>query len=398
MARSANSPLPGQSAPRSTARACSGSLTPATDASWPAPDGGLLREIRCPKPGNSAHTPEVTDVAISEDGRHVWLVNNANHRLGQFDVETESLSFVGGQGQALGRFYHPFMLARSPAGNVFVSEPLNARIQILAPDGQPTGSLGTFGVELGELYRPKGVALDHDGNVWVVNGTLGVIQVFQPTGLLLDVVRDEHGKPLKLDTPCGLTLDKAGNLYIAELMPNRVQKFTVAVNATAPAQLPLPRAALGGPVQPRSCLICHLEWAEPLARGVSTLLTSPPPASPEQPNVSRPEVCLSCHDGSVVDSRRRVWLEHGHSAASAPPPTMKVPPRLPLVNGKLACRTCHSGTGPPFRKATWAACFSCACPTRRASSARTATPTKRAVPRPVRTRWAPCPGRCPTRC
>ena len=136
------------------------------------PDGGLLREIRCPQPPGSAHAPSVTDVAVSPDERYVWLVDNANHRLGQFDAETESLSFVGGEGQGFGRFYHPFLLAQGQAGDVFVSEPLNSRVQILGPAGQTTGSLGTFGVELGELYRPKGIALDHDGNAWVADGTM----------------------------------------------------------------------------------------------------------------------------------------------------------------------------------------------------------------------------------
>jgi predicted CXXCH cytochrome family protein len=322
-----------------------------------APDGGLLREIRCPNSSESTHVPDVTDVAISGDGRTVWLVDNDAHRVGRFDVETGSLSFFGGQSEALGRFYHPFMLAVNPAGDVFVSESANARVQILTSTGESTGSIGTLGVDLGDLYRPKGVALDRDGNVWVVDGTMGVIQVFQPSGVLLDVVRDEQGRPLKLRTPCGLALDKAGDLYVAELLPNRVQKFTIQVNPAAPVELTTRPAPAGEPLQPRSCVVCHLEWIEPLAHGESTPLMSPPPMSPEQPTVSRPETCLSCHDGSVVDSRRRIWIEHGHATQVTPPATMKVPPNLPLVNGQLACRTCHAAHGTPQQEGDMGSVF-----------------------------------------
>lgn len=311
-----------------------------------APDGSLLREIVCPTPSGSATAPEVTDVAVSGDGRTVWLADNHNHHLVKFDLETKESRFLGGVGEALGQFYHPFMLAADAAGDVLlVSEPVGGRVQVYNAQGQAVSTLGTFGVDVGDLYRPKGIAVDGDGNVWVADGTMGVIQVFAITGNVLDMVRDATGAPLKLDMPCGIALDRDGNLYVAELTADRVRKFTIQVNPQAPVQLPSPAARVGGPAQPRACTVCHLEWMEPLARGESTLLLSPPSASPEQPYVSRPETCLSCHDGAVLDSRRLIWVEHGHRTGLAPPPTMAVPPSLPLVEGRIMCRTCHSAHG-----------------------------------------------------
>jgi predicted CXXCH cytochrome family protein len=309
-----------------------------------APDGRLVREIHCPKPDGAAEEPAVTDVAVSEDRGTVWMTDNHNHYLVQFDVTSETFRFLGGLGEALGQLYHPFMLAGGRGGDILVSEPISGRVQGFSAAGQPVRSLGTFGVGIGNLYRPKGLAVDADGNVWVADGTMGVIQVFAPTGEVLDVVRDTAGAPLKLDTPCGIALDVGGNLYVAELMPNHVQKFTIAVNRQAPVQLPEAPPA-GSLTQPRACTVCHLEWMQPLARGASTLLMSPPPNSREQPFVSRPTTCLSCHDGAVIDSRRLVWVEHGHETGLEPPPTMQVPPTLPLVEGRIMCRTCHSAHG-----------------------------------------------------
>lgn len=107
-------------------------------------------------------------------------------------------------------------------------------------------------------------------------------------------------------------------------------------------------AAQGKPTAPesrRDCVICHLEWAEAFDRPGANLLIDRPPV----PVVAEQETCLGCHDGSVGDSRRRVWTEHGHRTGVVPPSTMQVPEILPLQNGQIACRTCHTahgGTGP----------------------------------------------------
>ena len=57
---------------------------------------------------------------------------------------------------------------------------------------------------------------------------------------------------------------------------------------------------------------------EPFPTGVGTILMDVPVDSPNEPVVSRSETCLSCHDGSVVDSRRRVWMDHGHLTGVTP--------------------------------------------------------------------------------
>jgi predicted CXXCH cytochrome family protein len=315
-----------------------------------APDGSLRREIRVPEPAEGGQVPDITDVVVSPDGRRVWLADNHNHHLVQLDLESEQLRVLGGLGEGLGQLYHPFMLAVSAAGDVVVSEPVGGRAQVYNAAGEPVGTLGAFGVNVGDLYRPKGVAVDGAGNVWVADGVLGVIQIFDITGNILDVLRDTTEGPLKLDVPCGIALDRAGNLYVAELTAHRVRKIAITVNPQAPVQqAPGRPTSVGGAPQPQACTVCHLEWVEPLAHGESTLLTAPPPNTPDQPYVSRQETCLSCHDGAVVDSRRRVWVEHGHRTGVTPPPNINVPPFLPLVNGQIVCRTCHSahGLGPP---------------------------------------------------
>lgn len=120
----------------------------------------------------------------------------------------------------------------------------------------------------------------------------------------------------------------------------------------SPAAMPAPRTLppFLSQMQPggaRVCALCHLSWVETFqpGRARGPLLIERPPDG----IVSESDTCLGCHDGAVGDSRRRVWLAHGHQTGVTPPAAMKVPDALPLEDNRLACRTCHTahvGGGP----------------------------------------------------
>jgi predicted CXXCH cytochrome family protein len=96
-----------------------------------------------------------------------------------------------------------------------------------------------------------------------------------------------------------------------------------------------------GELKPNSgkdCAVCHVEWVSSFDEPQAVNLI----ARPTKPLAAESETCLGCHDGSVADSRREVWLEHSHKTGVMPPKEMKVPEGLPLEDGRLACRTCHT--------------------------------------------------------
>jgi len=88
----------------------------------------------------------------------------------------------------------------------------------------------------------------------------------------------------------------------------------------------------------RECAVCHLQEVEAFDHPEAILLID----RPEDAIVAEDKACLGCHDGSVGDSRRRVWLEHSHKTGIEPPETMDIPGILPLQEGKIVCRTCHT--------------------------------------------------------
>ena len=299
------------------------------------PDGDLDRLLEVPA---ELGPMEPTDVAVSDDGARAWVVDNNGHRLLVFDLTTGDVQVYGSKGQALGQMHNPWLVSADSRGNAYFSDVLNGRIQSVSPRLKPRASLGSYGVELGELFRPKGVAADDDERVWVSDGDLGVVQVFNSSGSMIDVVRDASGAVMRLDTPAGVAWHD-DQLLVVEATRNRVLRMPVTV---VPGRRPAPPARPILDSKPKDCTACHLELMPMLAQGLPTGIALVPPSAPDQPPASREAACFSCHDGSVEDSRRPVWLEHGHSSDVLPPEGMEVDPAIPLVDGRLACRSCHT--------------------------------------------------------
>ncbi|MBI4718292.1 MAG: hypothetical protein HY763_10840 [Planctomycetes bacterium] len=307
-----------------------------------APDGALVRQI--PVTVEGPQPAELTDVAPSPAGAAFWLADNRNHRLLRYEPRNETFVSVGEPGDALGQFQHPFLIAAAADGAVAVADVINARVQVVDAEGKANAQAGRYGVGMGELYRPKGVAFDAAGRIWVSDGTLGVLQVFAVDGRFLDVLRDADGVPLRLRSPMGMVFDRDGFLYVVELLSGGVAKLRISIDGGRAVAGASPASAAPEPAQPQTCTVCHLEWM-PLPQENARRLVSLRVGPPDDPAVSRAESCLSCHDGSVVDSRRTVWLEHGHQSGKRPPADMPIPADLPLVAGSLSCRTCHAAHG-----------------------------------------------------
>jgi predicted CXXCH cytochrome family protein len=62
--------------------------------------------------------------------------------------------------------------------------------------------------------------------------------------------------------------------------------------------------------------------------------------------VSSEEMCYSCHDGYVMDSRYVTWKYNGHRTFVKPSKKVAVPADLPLSNkDEIYCGTCHTAHG-----------------------------------------------------
>jgi predicted CXXCH cytochrome family protein len=99
------------------------------------------------------------------------------------------------------------------------------------------------------------------------------------------------------------------------------------------------------PNSAKACAICHYRWVDTFfIEGKGSDLVE----YQSEKVVATPEMCFSCHDGSVKDSRARVNNDSGHKTNMPPPSHMKIPETFPLdEDGKIQCSTCHTAHGVP---------------------------------------------------
>ena len=86
---------------------------------------------------------------------------------GQGFVRAPVTAFEGGQGNGKGQFDSPRAIAIDSAGNIFVADTNNGRIEKFSPSGIFIASIGTKGSGHGQLGEPNGIAVDRAGNIYV---------------------------------------------------------------------------------------------------------------------------------------------------------------------------------------------------------------------------------------
>lgn len=91
----------------------------------------------------------------------------------------------GTYGTGDGEFHYPFKIVMNAAGDVYVSDAGNRRIEKFDSDGNYLTKWGEQGTALGQFDNPCGVAVDSAGNVYVADNLNHRIQKFDGDGSIL---------------------------------------------------------------------------------------------------------------------------------------------------------------------------------------------------------------------
>lgn len=92
------------------------------------------------------------------------------------------LRTFGEKGGEDGQFIGPLAVAVDQQGNVFVSDPIRARVQKFSPEGKFLLGFGQPGDRPGDMIRPKQMGIGSDGRIHVVDAAFNNVQVFDPNG------------------------------------------------------------------------------------------------------------------------------------------------------------------------------------------------------------------------
>ena len=156
------------------------------------------------------------------------------------------LSFVqnfGSFGSGSGQFSNPFGVSVDSAGNVYVANFSNNRIDRFNP-ANFAGTFTTFGSSgtgSGQFNHPFGLTLDSAGNVYVADFGNNRIDSFNPAdlaGTFTSFGSSGTGSG-QFNQPTGVTVDSTGNVYVADNGNSRIVELTGAAAAPEPASAAL---------------------------------------------------------------------------------------------------------------------------------------------------------------
>lgn len=169
-----------------------------------------------------------TNLAVSDDGRRLAVVDTGAHAVHVLDAADGSQQLVlGGEGRsaAEGGFNTPYAAAFDSDGYLYVSDYLNFRIQVFAPDGSFELTFGQAGDRPGDLNRPRGLAVDSEaGVVYEVDGAFQLVQMFDLEGRLLMWFGGPGHGPGTFKLPSGIA--RRGDLLaVADTLNSRFQVF-----------------------------------------------------------------------------------------------------------------------------------------------------------------------------
>lgn len=167
-----------------------------------------------------------TGIAVNAVTDELLVVDTVNSGILRYSLKDHSLKgVVGREGSETGRFHSPTHIAVSSAGNIFVTDSLNFRVQVLDPQGKFLRTFGAPGDSPGYFSRPKGVAVDSDGNIYVVDALFDNVQVFDSEGRLLMSFGKPGKAPGEFWLPSGIFIDSKDRIYVSDSYNKRVQIF-----------------------------------------------------------------------------------------------------------------------------------------------------------------------------
>ena len=214
-------------------------------------------------------------IAVHAASGDLYVVERGNHRVQRVTNTGGLVMTWGGLGAGPGQFNEPIGVALDAAGDVYVTDLGNARVQkfqVTQSGGTwaavPVTAWGSFGPGTGQFNRPYGIGIDGTGGVWVADGINGRIQKFNSAGVFQAVIGGPAQALANLSSrPGSASIPRAicwsaprtrirTNGTLTDAASQWVSRFTAAGSyvsrwggayGSGPGQFRLPFAAVVGP-------------------------------------------------------------------------------------------------------------------------------------------------------
>ena len=133
-------------------------------------------------------------------------------------------AFEGGQGNGRGQFDSPRGIATDSAGNIFVADTGNGRIEKFSPSGTFLSTIGTKGTGRGQLAEPNGISIDRAGNIYVAEvASNHRVQKVAPDGTF---IAEWKGPAPGFYGPRRIAVGPDDSVYVVDQGRTRIVKFS----------------------------------------------------------------------------------------------------------------------------------------------------------------------------
>lgn len=166
-----------------------------------------------------------TGIAYSWCTKLLFVSDTAAHQVVAFDRNGVEQFRLGKRGTAEGEFNYPTDIWVDKNGQLYVTDALNARIQIFSVEGGFIRSFGQPGDSPGSFAKPKGVTVDAAGHIYVCDALFDAVQIFDAEGHLLMTFGENGNRPGQFWMPSGIFADRKGYIYVTDTYNRRIQVF-----------------------------------------------------------------------------------------------------------------------------------------------------------------------------
>jgi tripartite motif-containing protein 71 len=198
--------------------------------------GQWVRSVRDFDEGDGEDELDTPADLATDEQRNLYLLDMGTSEVKKFSPDGKLLARFGHEGSGPQELSGPRRLAVGPGGKMVVADAGNNRVVVWDGRGDCSTILGInredddggwmmAGDQPGEFNDPQGVALDAAGDIFVADTGNHRIQTFDATGkpvLVFGTVGDAAGE---LSYPQAIRVSKAGDIFVTDRDGARVQKF-----------------------------------------------------------------------------------------------------------------------------------------------------------------------------
>jgi tripartite motif-containing protein 71 len=157
----------------------------------------------------------------------ISVADTGNERIARFNIDGSYLGAITDVGRTRGIAVTPDSSRTYVAGT-------NSRITVYDAADAVITEFGGVGSKLGKLAAPGQITLDAAGDLWVADRGNSRVQQFGPNGERLSAFGTRGIGPGQFINPTGVNINCNGTLTVTDTKNNRVQQFALAAPAVAP--------------------------------------------------------------------------------------------------------------------------------------------------------------------